>query len=57
VTEYYATLRPVNRLSGSFGQPTPVPIKQAKEALERAQVKAGELESFLEKRFPREKNK
>ena len=57
VTDYYATLKPVNLLSGSFGQPTPVPIKQAKDALERAQVKARELEPFLKKQFPQEKKK
>ena len=57
VTEYYATLRPVNLLSGSFGQPTPVPIKQAKEALERAQASAKNLHPLLQRQLPREKEK
>jgi len=55
ITEYYATLEPVNILSGSMSQPTPAPIKQAKDALEQAQAKAKNLEPILKRQLPPEK--
>ena len=48
VIEYYALVQTVNVLGGSFDTPTPVPIAQAKAAIERAQREAEKLVRLLE---------
>lgn len=49
VMDYYGTVHVVNILAGDFGTPTPVPIIQAKEALEQAQHAAiGVLELLIQ---------
>ena len=49
ISEYYATIEPLNILSGSFGSPTPVPITQVKIFLKNAQAKADEIKPILER--------
>lgn len=49
VMRYYSSVRTFNILSGDFGIPTPVPIIQAKDAMERTRAGADELIKLLEK--------
>lgn len=47
VMAYYGVVHTVNILSGSFVKPTPVPIIEAREAMERARRSAHELVELL----------
>ncbi len=52
VMEYYGVVNTVNQLSSDFAVPTPVPIKEAKEFMERAQNKADDLIGLLAEYIP-----
>lgn len=49
VSAYYAQVETFNTLSGSFGTPTPVPIREAKAAIERALAGAEGVLALLER--------
>ena len=50
IIEYYAQVETFNVLAGSFSTPTPVPVREAKMAMERALGGAEELLKRLERR-------